>query len=162
MRQQLDHDEVCTVVDADAHTLFGIVSDVTRTPELSPNVRECTWLDGATGPVVGARFKAVNYAGRGPDWSNKPVVTAVDPDREFAFARTEKFAGTLEWRYRFTPENGGTRITVSYEVTRPISLLGWFIIGGLYGIKDARAQLHEGMEVTLEHLRRLVESTATT
>ena len=64
MRQALDHDEVGLVVAADPHTVYALVSDVTRTPQFIPYLRECTWLDGATGPAVGARFKAVNSVGR--------------------------------------------------------------------------------------------------
>jgi hypothetical protein len=41
---------------------------VTRTPEFSPEILRCTWLDGGTGPAVGVRFEAVNKAGRGPAW----------------------------------------------------------------------------------------------
>ncbi|MFZ2172964.1 MAG: hypothetical protein WAW17_02805 [Rhodococcus sp. (in: high G+C Gram-positive bacteria)] len=63
-------------------------------------------LDGTTGPVVGTRFKAVNAVGSGPAWSNKPVVIVVDLAGEFAFERTGKFIGILEWRYRFESEGG--------------------------------------------------------
>lgn len=161
MRQALDHDEVGLVVAADPQTVYALVSDVTRTPQFSPYLRECRWLDGATGPAVGARFKAVNSVGRGPAWSNTPVVTVVDPGREFAFERTEKFAGTLEWRYRFEPEDGGTRVTESYRVLAPISLLGWFVIGTLYGLKDNRAILRAGMEQTLQRIRAIAEHRST-
>ena len=49
-------------------------------------------------------------------WHNTPIVMAAEPGREFAFARTERFAGTLVWRYRFEPEGTGTRVTESYEI----------------------------------------------
>lgn len=152
MRQQLDHDEVTLLVDAPAADLFDLVSDVTRTPEFSPYIRRCEWLGGATGPAVGARFKATNAMGRGPAWSNKPVVTVVRPPEEFAFERTEPFVGTLEWRYRFEPDGGGTRVTESYRVVAPVTPVGWFVIGTLYGVKDARAALRTGMEETLRRI----------
>jgi hypothetical protein len=119
--QTLDRDELSIHVDASARELYALVSDVTRTPQFSPEVVACVWLDGATGPRVGARFEATNAVGRGKRWKNRPVVTVADPGREFAFARTEPLAGTVVWRYRFEPEAGGTRITESYEVTRPIT-----------------------------------------
>ena len=34
----------------------ALIADVTRTPEFSPEVSTCRWLDGAAGPAVGARF----------------------------------------------------------------------------------------------------------
>ena len=158
MRQTLDTDEVRLVIAADPNTLYDLISDVTRTPEFSPNIRECLWLDGATGPAVGARFKAINRAGRGPDWSNKPVVTVADPGREFAFERTEKFAGTIGWRYTFEPADGGTLVTETYRVIHSVSWLGWFVIGVVYGMKDDRAWLRAGMEETLQRIKIAVES----
>lgn len=136
--------------------MYDIVSDVTRTPELSSEIAHVEWLDGATGPAVGARFRARNSVGRGPDWHNKPVVTVADRGREFTFERTEKIAGTLRWSYRFEPDAGGTTVTESYEVTRPLSLLGWFVIGPVYGLKDRKSDLRAGMTDTLERLANVV------
>ena len=61
--QTLDRDEVSVVVAADPAAVYALVSDVTRTPEFSPEVTAVRWLDGATGPAVGARFEAVNTSG---------------------------------------------------------------------------------------------------
>lgn len=156
--QSLDRDEVTTHVAAPPEEVYALVSDVTRTPELSPEILACSWLDGASGPAAGARFVATNKAGR-MRWNNRPVVLVADPGREFAFARSERFAGTVEWRYRLAPEGGGTRVTESYEVTRPITPIGWFIIGRLAGCTDRRSDLRRGMEQTLERLKGLLEST---
>jgi Polyketide cyclase / dehydrase and lipid transport len=161
-RQQLDHDEASIVIDAPPEAVYAVVSDVTRTPEYSPEVVSCQWLDGADGPRVGARFVARNSVGRGPAWSNRPVVNAAEPGREFAFARTETFAGTVEWRYLLSPEGAGTRVVESYDVTAPLTWLGWFIIGGLYGRGDRREDLRTGMARSLERLKRVVETTAPT
>jgi hypothetical protein len=114
----------------------------------------------ATGPAVGVRFRATNHAGRGPDWHDAPVITVAEPGREFAFSRTEKGAGTIAWRYVFTPKEGGTRVAESYEVTRPVRMLGWFVIGVLYGRKDRQGDLRRGMTETLQRLAALTEKRA--
>ena len=152
MRQELTHDTVERHIDAAPEVLYDIVADVTRTPELSPEIESCTWLDGATGPAVGARFRAVNRVRGGRAWRNTPVVTAAERGKEFTFSRTEKGAGTIVWRYVLTPEDGGTLVTESYEVTRPVSLFGWFVISVLYGHKDRRSDLRRGMVETLDRL----------
>ena len=166
MIQDFDHDSVSLRMRATPDELYAIVSDVTRTPEFSPEIIECTWLDGATGPAVGARFKARNKMPNRPAFSNKPVVTVADPGREFAFSRTEPFGGTVEWRYRFEPDGDGTLVTESYEVTKPLHPIGWFIIGVVFARKDRRADLRAGMVQTLERMRAVVErqgsSTSTT
>jgi hypothetical protein len=157
MRQQLTTDSVQRHIDASPEALYDIVSDVTRTPEYSPEVVKCTWIKGATGPVVGARFKAINHAGRVPDWPNKPIVTVADPGREFAFERTEVGGGTVEWRYRFEPQGTGTLVTESYTVLKKVNLLGWFIIDTLAGLKDRRSDLRFGMTRSLERIAEIVE-----
>jgi hypothetical protein len=157
MKQQLTTDSVTRLIEATPDALYGIISDVTRTPERSPEIVRCTWVKGATGPQVGARFKAINKVQRGPSWPNTPVVVTAEAGREFAFARTELFAGTVEWRYRFEPEGNGTRVTESYTVTKELTIVGWFIIGTLYGRKDRQHDLRTGMEQTLERLAKLTE-----
>ena len=154
--QTLDRDEASALVAAAPEDVYSFVADVTRTPELSPEILACAWLDGATGPAVGARFVATNKAGR-LRWNNRPVVVTAEPGREFAFARTEPFGGTVEWRYRFEREAGGTRVTESYEVTRPITPIGWFIIGWIAGCKDRRSDLRHGMAQTLQRLQAALE-----
>src|ERR1700690_2754703 len=136
--QTLDHDSVTLRIDAPADTVYELVADVTRTPEFSPEILRCEWLDGATGPAVGARFAARNKVPNRPPWTNKPVVTVVEPAKKFAFARTEKFAGTVEWTYEFERDGRGTLVTESYRVTDPLSRIGWFVIGVLFARRDRR------------------------
>lgn len=156
--QQLDHDSATAYIDASPLDVYNLVADVTRTPEFSPEIVKAEWLDGATGPAVGARFRARNKVPNRPGWWNKPVVTAADPGRKFGFARTEKFAGTVEWTYSFEPEGEGTRVTESYQVTDKISPVGWFIIGVLFNRRDRETDLRQGMAATLERLRAVAES----
>ncbi len=155
--QTLDRDEQSIHIDAAPEDVYALVADVTRTPEFSPEVVRCSWLDGATGPAVGARFEAVNKVRRG-SWKNRPVVTVADPGREFAFSRTEKMAGEITWRYRFAAEAGGTRVSESYEVVRPVSRAGWFVITWIFGNTDRRGDLRRGMLQTLQRLKAVAES----
>lgn len=163
MMQDLDHDTVSLPMRADPEAIYALVADVTRMPEFSPEIVECKWLDGASGPAVGARFVGRNKMAtpNRPSFTNKPVVTICDPGRTFAFSRTEPFGGTVVWRYDFVPDGDGALVTESYTVTKPVSRIGWFIIGGLFGRKDRRADLHAGMEQTLERLRQVAERQST-
>jgi hypothetical protein len=159
--QTLDRDEVSTVVAAPPDVVYALVADVTRTPDLSPEVVSCRWLDGATGPAAGARFEAVNSSGAGRTWKNRPVVAVADPGREFAFRRTEPLAGTIVWRYRFEAVDGGTRVVESYEVQRPVSRLGWLVIEKVFRGGNRREALRAGMRTTLERLRVAAEGART-
>jgi hypothetical protein len=133
MRQDLTTDTVERYIEASPDVLYAILSDVTRTPERTPDIVRCEWIKGATGPAVGAQFKAINTAGKGPKWSNKPIVTVADPGREFTFNRSEFIGGTIEWKHLLTAEGTGTRVTESYTVLKPIPAAGWFLIGTLFG-----------------------------
>jgi uncharacterized protein YndB with AHSA1/START domain len=162
MIQDLDHDTVSLHMQARPEAVYALVADVTRMPEFSPEILECTWLDGATGPSVGARFKARNKVANRPSWHNKPVVTVVEPGKRFSFARTEPFGGTVDWTYTFEPEGDGTLVTESYTVTKELAPMGWFIIGVLFNRKNRQHDLRAGMEQTLQRMRATVEAHDTT
>ncbi len=87
------------------------------------------------------------------------VITA-EPGREFGFSRTEMFAGTVVWRYRFEPDGDGTRLTESYEVTRPITRLGWLIIRLFGGGRDRGDAIRDGMTQTVRRIRDTAERDA--
>jgi hypothetical protein len=158
MKQELSTDKASRYIEASPEALYALISDVTRTPEYSPEIVRCTWIKGATGPAVGARFKAINHAGRVPDWPNKPVVTVADAGQTFAFERTEIGGGTIEWRYQLEPQGTGTLVTESYTVLKNVNGFGWFIIDTLAGLKDRQSDLQRGMTVSLERIAALVEN----
>jgi hypothetical protein len=160
MRQDLTTDTVERYIEASPDVLYAILSDVTRTPERTPDIVRCEWIKGATGPAVGAQFKAINTAGKGPKWSNKPIVTVADPGREFTFNRSEFIGGTIEWKHLLTAEGTGTRVTESYTVLKPIPAAGWFLIGTLFGLKDRKTDLHNSMVNSLDRLAELAEREA--
>ena len=148
-------------VNVPPEKLYAMISDVTRMGEWSPETVQCRWLDGATGPAVGARFKGSNRRGL-VRWSTKPRVVAADPGREFAFvvdlAVFQREMTT--WRYRFEPAaDGGTDVTESFEMMND---LPWYIAFGerRMGIKDRKADLEAGMQRTLERIKAVAEGSA--
>ena len=77
---RLGRDEVRLSIDASPEWLYDLVSDVPRTPEWSPEVASCRWLDGAAGAAPGARFTARNKK-KWFAWSNRPVVETAERGR---------------------------------------------------------------------------------
>jgi hypothetical protein len=140
---------------APADRVWGLVSDVTRVGEFSPETFEAEWLDGATGPQVGARFRGhVRRNGVGPVYWTVCTVTASDPGREFAFSVGGP-GGTVvnTWRYELAPTDGGTDVTESFALpdTLPMRLY-WLVAGPVRG----RVNRH-GMRATLERIKAVVE-----
>ena len=61
------HDAVTVHMAAPPDEIWELVSDVTKIGRYSPETFEAEWLDGATGPAVGAKFRGhVKRNGKGP------------------------------------------------------------------------------------------------
>lgn len=157
MTKRIAHDEVSMEIAASPMHVYALVSDITRMGEWSPECVRCSWAKGATGPEVGARFRARNQGRRGPAWFNTPTVTAADPGREFAFNRNGPGIGSYTWRYRLEPTGAGTRITESFDAERPLGQLMSWITEKWTGSTDRDADLHEGMTATLTRLKAEAE-----
>lgn len=148
-------------VDAPPETVWAAVSDVTRMGEWSPECTGGEWLDGATGPRAGARFKGTNRSGVFR-WSTTPTVVAAEPGREFAFAIAVRGIERTRWTYRFEAEGEGTRLTESFEMVNDEPALFAWAQRYLMRIADRRADLERGMEATLSRIKAAVESGAGT
>ena len=80
------HAAVTVHMNAAAEDVWNVVADVRNTPKFSPEVFETEWLDGATGPALGARFRGhVKRNEIGPVYWTICRVTACEPGREFGF-----------------------------------------------------------------------------
>jgi Polyketide cyclase / dehydrase and lipid transport len=99
------------VIARSAEDLYDMVSDVTRMGEWSPVCKEAWWEDGGS-PRVGAWFVGRNEL---PErtWKTRSEVVAADRGKEFAFIVGGSF---VRWGYTFTPQDGGTLVTESWEL----------------------------------------------
>lgn len=142
---------------APAERVWNLLSDVTRIGEFSPETFEAQWLDGATGPKKGARFRGhVKRNGRGPIYWTTCTVIASEPGREFAFGVGATGKPLNTWRYQLAPAGDGTDVTESFELTRILALrLYWALLGWARG----RTNL-TGMRTTLERMKAVAESEA--
>ena len=146
--------EATVHIDADPATVYGLVADVTRMGEWSPETVSAEWLDGATAAAVGAKFKGKNK--RKMSWSTTCTVIAAEPGREFAF---DVGKGETRWRYRFEPSGGGTDVTESVEVVKAPGAFGKLLTRLGTGLPwDAReADLLHGIEQTLANVKAAAE-----
>jgi hypothetical protein len=143
------------VIARSADDLYDIVADVTRMGEFSPVCTACWWDDGASAQA-GAWFTGRNQT---PErtWETRSQVVAADPGREFAFAVGGAW---VRWGYTFTPVDGGTQVTESWE----------FLPAGLarfeerYGadapaeIADRAESARTGIPATLAAIKKTAES----
>src|SRR4029077_7781549 len=94
---------------ASPERVWELVSDVTRIGRYSPETFEAEWIDGATGPAVGARFRGhVRRNGRGPVYWTKFTGVACGPGRMLAFHVGVGDKTVNTWRYQLEPAGDGT------------------------------------------------------
>ena len=139
------------VVEAPPETVWALVADITRMGEWSPETRRAEWIDGATGPDVGARFQGHNQRGPVARWTTTCTVTECEPGRVFAFSVDNPTRST--WRYSFVPSEHGTMVTEMVELGRPMPLHVRAFLLGTAGVLDRDADLKRSIEKTLARLQ---------
>jgi hypothetical protein len=155
-RWWLTEDSVELEIEAGAHDLYGMVSDLPRIGEWSPECENVTWEGDVTVPVENTTFVGHNAVGPGRRirYSRHGRVLVADRGREFAFITDEGGRESTVWRYRFEPrDEGRTLVTESYEVRW---IPTWARI--LDVPTNRHKQLLSGMRTTLERLRATAET----
>lgn len=148
-----DEDRAEVRVAADPQALWSMVSDVTSMGRWSPECYRGEWLDGATGPEVGARFKGWNAQQVGPipvRWATTATVTESIPGEVFAFSVRESGA---TWTYRFTAEGDDTVVTE----TRRDGVKPFVAKAFAFVIRGRDEKLRHDMVATLRRLKAAAE-----
>jgi uncharacterized protein YndB with AHSA1/START domain len=148
-------DQVTVHMDAPPETVWALVSDVTRIGEFSPETFEGEWLDGATGPEVGARFRGhVKRNQKGPTYWTECTVTKAVPNQVFEFAVGPKGRAINTWGYQLRPADGGTDVTEYFRLTPSLPIkVYWALLGWARGTTN-----RNGMQTTLERMKAVVEA----
>lgn len=148
-------DEVSLHIEAPAERIYEIVTDIAQMGRLSPECTGGKWLDGATGPAVGARFKGSNKRGVAR-WSTTNEVVEAEPGVAFSFETQQSAA---RWTYRLQPEGTGTLLTETRELYKKRPTVAVVFTKLLLGGEDGHdAELHEGMRETLARVKEIAEA----
>lgn len=158
--QQQKQIAVSVDVAASPETVWGLISDLERMGEWSPECTGVKWAGSAPGPAgpsVGAVFKGKNQIGI-RRWSTKGTIVAADPNRKIAWDTAALGLPVARWSYTIEPSASGCQVTETWEDKR-----GAFInfVGPLStGVKDRAAHNEAGMRTTLERLKVAAEVRA--
>ncbi|SDI97583.1 Polyketide cyclase / dehydrase and lipid transport [Frankineae bacterium MT45] len=133
--------------------VYGMVSDLPRMGEWSPENRGARWFGRPAGPAVGAKFVGVNRF-KWLVWPTNGRVTEADPGRAFSF---EVVAGPVPvafWEYRIAPTPDGCTVTESWTDRRP----NWMIkpMNRIFGAPRETLNTR-GIQVTLAKLKQAAE-----
>jgi len=147
-------------VAASPDVVWGLVSDLARMGDWSPECTGVKWAGaapGPTGPTVGAVFKGRNKIGI-RRWSTKGTIVAADPNQRIAWDIAALGLPVARWSYTIEPADGGCRVTESWQDKRGAIINA---VGPLTtGVKDRAAHNEAGMRATLERLKTAAEALA--
>jgi len=105
-----------TTIAAPPETVYGLVAQIERMGEWSPECERGEWDEGAAAPEVGTWFTGHNRIG-GFEWQTRSEVVAADPGRELAWTVGGREHPITTWRYTFAPSGeGGTDVEESFVV----------------------------------------------
>ena len=143
-------------IAASRDDVYDVLSDVTRMGERSPECYRCEWLDGATAPMTGVRFRGHNRLGV-LRWTTTCTVTIAERGREFAFTvMSRRGREETRWRYLIDGADGAVRLTESYE------FLWCPIAARIAEIPFPRdRQLRRGIAQTLARIKAVAEASPT-
>jgi carbon monoxide dehydrogenase subunit G len=100
-------------IERSPRDVFAVLSDPTRATEFLDNIKASVKL--TDGPVrVGTTFRETRVV-NGKEASADLLVSAYDPDTHVGIS-TEAEGIKVEYRYRLSPEGGGTRLTWTCEL----------------------------------------------
>ena len=142
-------------IDASPDKVWGLISDITKMGDYSPEVIEAEWMDGATGPAVGARYRG--HVRRNEKW---PVywtvcrITECQPGQVFEFIVLLSDRPVNTWRYEFgATDDGGTDVTESFDLGDNLAIKIWRPLGGF--LRERRNR--RDMLRTLERVKAIAE-----
>lgn len=139
-------------VEASPNQVWEVVSDVTRMPEWSPELRRL-YVVGSTRAGVGTRLVGINRRGLAV-WPTTSKVVRYEPQRAVAW-RTRESGAT--WTYELTPAGTGTRLSARRELVG--FTVGTKLFAPLIGGADGHdGELAAGLATTLDRIKATVES----
>lgn len=146
-------------VEAPAEAIWGLLADLARTGEWSPECTGGRWLGGADGPAPGARFLGFNR--KGPLWwYTRSKVVACEPGRLLSWEVTPPGSRrpVSRWTWRIEPDGTGAMVTESFEIGRAPRHVraSWLLLNGS-GAGRMEA-LQRGLQASLERVKRVAET----
>ena len=145
-------------IDAPPDKVWGLVTDITKMGEYSPEVVEAEWIGRATGPAVGARYRG--HVRRNESWPflywTVCEITECEVGKVFEFVVVLRERPVNRWRYEFrSASDGGTDVTESFDLGDNLFTKIWRPLGGV--LRERRNE--RDMLRTLEKVKAVAEAS---
>ncbi|MCH9721303.1 MAG: SRPBCC family protein [Actinomycetia bacterium] len=138
-------------IDAPVDKVWGLISDLNRMPQWSPQCRKMK----ALGPIrPGTRTLNLNRRGM-LFWPTTSTITEVIPERKLAF-RVD--INHTVWTYELEPTATGTRVTESRHAENGVTTVSAVATkAALGGVDKFEGELIEGMNLSLARIKAAAE-----
>lgn len=100
--------EVPIWIAAPLERVWELVSDIELMPRMSSELQSVEWLDGRTGPALGARFVGRSKHEALGEWATTSHIVECEPLRVFAWAVEDPENPSSVWRFNLEPQDDGT------------------------------------------------------
>jgi hypothetical protein len=90
--------------------VWPLVTEIMTPSRFGTELQEATWLEAATGPCLGARFKGRNFHPARGEWETESTIVDFVPERRFGWAVGNPEQPSARWRLELSPEGDGTRL----------------------------------------------------
>ncbi|HSB87547.1 MAG TPA: SRPBCC family protein [Ilumatobacteraceae bacterium] len=147
-------------IDATPEVVYGLVSDVTRTGEWSPECVRCRWLGAATRAIAGARYRGTSRNGW-RRWSTTSTIRVARPGAELVWDVTYLGRPVARWSYRLSALDGGRSLLLESVEDRRERWLQ-MVSPWITGARDRAARNADTMATTLQRIKALAEAHADT
>ncbi|KNB53698.1 hypothetical protein AC230_03515 [Streptomyces caatingaensis] len=153
-------------VAAAPERVWDLVSDITTPTRFGGELYEAEWLDGATGPALGATFVGRNRNELLGGWETVSRVSDHRPGTAFAW-QVGGMEGDFDrpvatWSFELAPEGDGTRLRHSVTIGPGTSYLTKMVEAEPEREEELVAfrldMLERGIRATLDGVRKLAES----
>jgi uncharacterized protein YndB with AHSA1/START domain len=154
--------EVETWIDAPPERVWSLVADVDLMPSMSSELQSIEWVDGASGPRVGAKFIGRSKHEALGEWAATSHVIEYEPAHVFAWAVEDRDNPTAVWRFRLEPKDSGTQLFQWMQMGPARSGLSFAI--DRMPDKEQKIvfvrmrEFEHNMTVTLQHIKKQAEA----
>ncbi|OCB34409.1 polyketide cyclase [Mycobacterium malmoense] len=138
-------------IDAPVSTVWGLISDLRRMPEWSP---QCRWMK-TFGPLrQGTRTLNINRRNR-MFWPTTCTIVEVIPETKLAF-RVD--TNNTIWSYELQPSGEGTRLVETRHAENGVTAFSNLSVNALFGgTTNFERELVEGMNASLARIKAAAE-----
>jgi uncharacterized protein YndB with AHSA1/START domain len=91
--------------------VWALVCDIQLPARFSSEFDGGEWLDGASSPALGARFRGRNHHPAVGTWQTTSTICEYEPGQVLGWAVGDPGNPAALWRFTLTPDGGGTRVT---------------------------------------------------